>query len=109
MIPNILLVEKFLLVEKLLLFLSVNRQEMLEMLVELELDSQIKIINLLQLKVTSFKNFEIYREQLLNILEKAFQDRKRSLKISDIELEMKFPASSTFFKYLLFKYLSNFN
>lgn len=108
MIPNILLVEKFLLVEKLLEFLMVTRKEMLEMLVELELDSQIKIINLTQLKVTSYKNFEMYRDQLVDILEKAFQERKRALKISDIELQMKFPVSSTFFKYLLFQIKDRF-
>lgn len=98
---NLLIVEKFLKVEELLNFLSINKKEFVEFLIEMELKKGIKIIDVNRLIITSYKNYLNYLADLNSIIGDYYRNKKKTIKLVDIESKLKLPKSSIFFKYLL--------
>jgi len=99
----LLTVENFLEVEGLLYFFSLERREVTEILTELELARQLKVINLNYLFVTSWEHFLQNLAAMENGLRLAYESRERTLKFSQLEKAVKIPQETVFFKYLLKK------
>jgi len=99
----LLTVENFLEVEGLLYFFSLERREVTEILTELELARQLKVINLNYLFVTSWEHFLRNLAAMENGLRQAYESRERTLKFSQLEKAVKIPQETVFFKYLLKK------
>jgi hypothetical protein len=99
----LLTVENFLEVEGLLYFFSMERREVTEVLTELELARQLKVINLNYLFVTSWDHFLQNLAAMESGLRKAYEGRERTLKFSQLEKAVKIPQETVFFKYLLKK------
>jgi len=98
-----LTVENFLEVQGLLYFFSLERREVTEILTELELGRQLKVINLNYLFVTSWEHFLQNLAAMESGLRQAYEGRERTLKFSQLERTVKIPQESVFFKYLLKK------
>lgn len=101
LITEFLAVEKFLEVEKLLTFFRLAREEVLAYLVEQEARQAVKIIDLCHLSVTSHKNFKECEAEMRACLGQAYEKREKTVKLATIERQVKLPASSMFFRYLL--------
>ena len=97
-------IEKFLKVEKLLHFLSFQREEILERLVEMELRQIVKIIDFHSLYITSYKNFQGYVKELDEMFTHAQENNIPNINVSDVEARLKIPRASIFFNYLLAKF-----
>ena len=106
---NFLNIEKFLKVNKLLYFLSTTRQEISKALIKMELEKKIKIIDFNNLYVTSYESYLNYLDEMNTILSHCYESRKKNIGLSEIESKLKLPQSSTFFKYLLRIFDSNFS
>lgn len=106
---NLTLIDKFVKIDELLHFFSINRGKILDLLVEKELQKEIKIINFSQLAVTSFENFQKYLEQLNSIFTECYTGGIQALKFSEIESKIKVPQSSLFFKYLVHTFTNRFS
>lgn len=100
---DLLTVENFLEVEGLLYFFSLERRGVTEVLTELELARQLKVINLNYLFVTSWEHFMQNLAAMENGLRQAYEGRERILKFSQLEKTVKIPQETVFFKYLLKK------
>ncbi len=107
-ILNLTTIDKFVKIDELLHFFSIDRREIIELLVEKELQKKIKIINFSQLVVTSFENYQKYIEQLNAILTEHSTSGNQALKFSEIESKIKLPQSSLFFKYLIHTFTNRF-
>ncbi|MCP5104440.1 MAG: hypothetical protein GY950_13720, partial [bacterium] len=94
-------IEKFLKIDELLHFFSFHREPLIEFLVEMELKQKFKIINFNSLSITSYENFQHYRDELNAILTQCYTGRTQELKLSEIEAKTKLPQSSLFLKYLV--------
>jgi hypothetical protein len=99
----LLSVENFLEMEGLLYFFSLERRETTDILIDLELSRQVKIINLNYLFFTSWEHFLHNLAAMESALRKAFEGRERSVKFSQLEKTVKLPQETFFFKYLLKK------
>ncbi len=111
--PEILLlnfsaIEKSFGIAELLDFFSIDRKEMSEFLIRMELDKKIKIIDFLNLTVISYDNFLKLRAELNSIFTSCFVNRNKTLKTSEIESRLKLPQSSIFFRYLLYSFREDF-
>jgi len=102
-------VEKFLKIDELLDFFSLNREDVLEFLVQKEIEQQIKIIDFYHLCIISNENLESYLEELNQIFTECFTNRVKNIKLLEIETRTKLPQSSIFFKYLLHRLTKNFS
>ena len=96
-------VENFLELEGLLYFFSLERREAVEVVTGLELASQVKVINLNYLYVTSWEHFLQNLAAMEEVLRAAFENRERTVKFARLEKAVKIPQESVFFKYLLKK------
>jgi hypothetical protein len=96
-------VENFLEMESLLYFFSLERREAVDVLTELELDRQVKIINLNYLFITSWEHFLLSLSAMEGALRSAYENRERTVKFTRLEKAVKIPQESVFFKYLLKK------
>ncbi len=104
----LLTVENFLEVEGLLYFFSLERRAMTEILTEMELARQLKVINLNYLFVTSWEHFQQNLAAMENGLRLAYEGRERTLKFSQLEKTVKIPQETVFFRYLLKKCCQEF-
>ncbi|MCK4763883.1 MAG: SelB C-terminal domain-containing protein [Candidatus Aminicenantes bacterium] len=98
---DFLTLEKILRVAELLNFFSFDREEMVRLLIGKELAQEIKIIDFSGLTVISYETFLGCREELSSIFNNYLVNRDKSIKIADVEVKLKLPRSSIFFKYLL--------
>jgi hypothetical protein len=96
-------VENFLEMEGLLYFFSLERREVVDVLTELELAKQVKVINLNYLYVTSWEHFLQNLAAMEEVLREAYEGRERTVKFTRLEKTVKVPQESVFFKYLLKK------
>lgn len=96
-------VENFLELEGLLYFFSLERREAVEAVTGLELASQVKVINLNYLYVTSWEHFLQNLAAMEEVLRAAYESRERTVKFARLEKAVKIPQESVFFKYLLKK------
>ena len=108
-ILNLMFIDKFVKIDELLHFFSINRREIIDLLVEKELQKKIKIINFSRLAVTSFENFQKYLEQMNSIFTECYCSGNQALKFSEIESKLKLPQSSLFFKYLVHTFTDRFS
>jgi hypothetical protein len=67
-IPNLLSVEKILKVDKILYFLSIDHNDIIDTLMKLELNKEIKIIDFNELSIMSYSNYLEYIQELTDIL-----------------------------------------
>jgi hypothetical protein len=96
-------VENFLEMEGLLYFFSLERREAVDVLTELELAEQVKVINLNYLYITSWEHFLQNLSVMETVLRAAYENRERTVKFARLEKAVKVPQDSVFFKYLLKK------
>jgi hypothetical protein len=94
-------VDKFLRVDELLDFFSLDRQDAVAFLVDMEVKEKIKIINYSHLLVTSYEHYHHYLEMLNALFTESYAGTNQVLKFAEIESKIKLPQSSLFFKYLL--------
>lgn len=104
LIVEFLKIEKFLKVDKLLHFLSFEREEILEKLVQMELRQIVKVINFQSLYITSFKNYKGYVTDLDELFIHAQENNIKNIDVAEIEAKLKIPRASIFFNYLLAKF-----
>ncbi len=102
-VPVLLAVENFLEMEGLLYFFSLERREAVDVLTELELAQQAKVINLNYLFITSWEHFQQSLTAMVGTLRRAFEGRERTVKFAQLEKAVHVPQESVFFKYLLKK------
>jgi hypothetical protein len=108
-LTNLPAIDKFLKMEELLDFFSIDRREMIDFLVEMELQKKIKVIDFNHLAVTGYENFLGCREQLNALFTESYTGQNQVIKFSDIESRIKLPQVSIFFKYLLHTFSSDFS
>ena len=102
-VPALLTVENFLEMEGLLYFFSLERHEVVDMLTELELAQEAKVINLNYLFVTSWRHYQESLAAMEKVLRQAYDSRERIVKFTSLEKAVKAPQESVFFRYLLKK------
>ncbi|MCP4147112.1 MAG: hypothetical protein GY757_05120 [bacterium] len=103
-------IDKFVKMAELLDFFALDKEEIKELLIDKEVKEEVKIINYNNLSVTSFENFQSYRQQLEAIFTECFTTvRHQSLKFSEIETKIKLPQSSIFFKYLIHTFTRSYS
>ncbi len=102
-VPALLTVENFLEMEGLLYFFSLERHAAVDMLTELELAQEAKVINLNYLFVTSWEHFRESLAAMEKVLRQAYEGRERTVKFTRLEKAVKAPQESVFFRYLLKK------
>ena len=98
---NLLSVEKFLKVQELISFFRIDREELIDFLIEKEMERVIKVIDFTCLSITSYENLKEYYDELKGILKEYYDSGVKSVKFTDIEAKLKLPQSSLLFKYLL--------
>jgi hypothetical protein len=106
---SFLSVEKNLKVSELLYFFSESKEKMIELLLKKELEQKIKIIDFLNLSITSYKKLQEYRAELKSILSDYVINRGKAAELPEIESRLKLPGSSIFFKYLLYSIDESFS
>ena len=100
-ILNLLNIEKFLRVERLLNFFSLEKEKVTEFLIEMEQSRRIKIIDFNSLYIVSYDHFQNYLKELKSLFQYLYENRIKAIKFSEIESKIKISQSSIFFKYLL--------
>ena len=108
-LANLAAIDKFLKIEELLDFFSIDHEKIVAFLVEMELKKKLKIINIHNLIVTTYENYQDYRDQLNTILTVCYTGRNQVLKFSEIEAKLKLPQTSIFFRYLLHTFANDFS
>ncbi len=99
---NLIYVENFLKCSLLLDFFKINKENLIQHLTTQEIDNKIKIIDVSLLYITLYDNYKKYLEELNQIILTKYNKREKTIKLSDIELKLKLPKESIFFKYLLY-------
>lgn len=102
-------IENFLRVEKLLYFFYLDKKETINLLIEKELEKKIKIIDYNTLYITSYKNFKDCLLNLKSLLSHYYENRIKTIKLSELESKLKIPQLSIFFRYLLNSVSNNFS
>jgi hypothetical protein len=108
LILHLLTVERFIKLDELLEFFSIDREEMIDFLVEKEIQKEVKIISPSTLFITSHENFQFYLDELNGIFTDCYTTRIKTMKLSEIEAKIKLPQMSIFFKYLVRRLLNHF-
>ena len=98
---KLLTVEKFLKARELLSFFTISREELVDFLIQKELGKEIKIIDFTHLSIITYEILRNYLQGLNTILADCYTAKTQSIKLSEIESNLKLPHSSLFFKYLL--------
>ncbi len=98
---ELLQVDHFLEVERLLSFFSLQRAWITDLLVELEIAEKVKVIDFGHLAVVAFDHFRHVVDELQTLLAEAYEKRAKSLKLTDVVRQIKIPQESLFFRYLL--------
>lgn len=108
-LANLAAIDKFLKMEELLDFFSIDREKMVAFLAEMELKKKLKIISIYNLAVTTYENYQEYRDQLNSIFTACYTGRNQVLKFSEIEAKLKLPQTSIFFRYLIHTFTNDFS
>jgi len=98
---NLLNIENFLKSNTLLSFFNVSQDFLTSFLAKKEIDKEIKVIDVNLLFITTYNNYKSYLDELNKILLTKYNKREKSFKLSEIELKLKLPKESIFFKYLI--------
>lgn len=98
---EILEIEKFFNVTRLLDFFSMDKKSVTDLLIEKELEKKIKIIDFHSLYITSYGHYQDSIQELKSMFQHYHDNRIKSIKFSEIEARIKISQSSIFFKYLL--------
>jgi archaellin len=98
---NLLTVEKFLKAQELLSFFTMNREELIDFLIQKEVQQAIKIVDFTHLSITTYENMRNYIKELKALLTGYHSSGAKSIKLSEVETRLKLSQSSIFFKYLL--------
>lgn len=108
-LANLAAIDKFVKMDELLDFFSIDYETMVAFLLEMELKKKLKVISFCNLAVTNYENFQEYRDQLNAIFTECYTGRNPVLKYSEIEAKIKLPQSSIFFRYLLHTFTNDFS
>ncbi|MCK4836676.1 MAG: SelB C-terminal domain-containing protein, partial [Candidatus Aminicenantes bacterium] len=108
-ILGLLSIEKFLKLERLLKFFSLEKQKIIDFLIEMELAKKIKIIDFNSLYIISYDHFQSYLKELKSLFQYLYENRINTIKFSEIESKIKISQSSIFFKYLLSSFDNTFS
>jgi selenocysteine-specific elongation factor len=108
-ILNLLSVEKFLKVHRLLDFFSLEKGEVTDFLIEMEQSRRIKIIDFNSLYIVSYDHYQSYLKELKSLFHYLYENRIKAIKFSEIESKIKISQSSIFFKYLLNSFDNTFS
>ncbi len=106
---NLLSVENFLKCSLLLNFFKIERESFAKSLTKKEIQHEIKIIDVNLLYLTSYENYITYLKELNQFILNKYNKREKSFKVSEIELSLKLPKESIFFKYLLYSLKEEFS
>jgi len=98
---SFLTVEKIIRLQDLLDFFTLDREALVEELLVLEKEQQIKVIDFLYLTVTTEETFLSYLEEFHQLFNAYFVNRNRVVNLAEIEAEVNIPRSSLLFKYFL--------
>ena len=98
---HLLSVEKFLRAQELLSFFHMDRETLLDFLLQREVRQEIKIIDFTHLAVTSYENVRNYFLELETVFTDYYTGNIKTVKLAEIEAKLKLPQSSFLFKYLL--------
>lgn len=98
---ELLSIENFLKLEKLIEFFSLDKKSVISFLIEMELNQKIKIIDFSTLYITSHQNYQNNLAQLKDIFTQYLENKNKNISLTEIESKLKIPKSSIFFKYLL--------
>ncbi|HLP44569.1 MAG TPA: SelB C-terminal domain-containing protein, partial [Candidatus Kapabacteria bacterium] len=108
-LANLAVIDKFVKMDELLDFFSIDREKMIAFLLEMELRKKLKVISINNLSVTSYENYQDYRTQLNDIFTACYTGRNQVLKFSEIETKLKLPQASIFFRYLIHTFTNDFS
>ncbi|MCU0288596.1 MAG: SelB C-terminal domain-containing protein [Acidobacteria bacterium] len=108
-LANLANIDKFVKMDELLDFFSIEREKMITFLMEMEIIKKLKVISLNNLTITSYENYQDYRSQLHEIFTACYTGRNSVLKFSEIETKLKLPQSSIFFRYLIHTFTNDFS
>ena len=108
-ILEILDVEKFFSVTRLMYFFSLDKKNITDLLIEKELEKKIKIIDFHSLYITSYDHYQNFIKELKSLFQHHYENRIKSIKFSKIESRIKISQSSIFFKYLLNSFEETFS
>jgi hypothetical protein len=109
LVLELLGVEKFLRVQDLMDFFNLDRESLIDFLLEKEIRQQLKIIELTNLHITSYPCFRTHLEEMNALFTQYYTNRTKSIKYSDIEAKLKLPSVSLLFKYLVRRLTTNFS
>jgi hypothetical protein len=106
---NFITIEKFVRAQELLDFFSISRDTIIPYLLEKEIHKELKLIDLTYLSITAYDTILGYRDSMNAILSDCYTSRTKSIKLSEIETQLKLPQSSILFKYLLYSFKDQFS
>ncbi|MCK5220096.1 MAG: SelB C-terminal domain-containing protein [Candidatus Aminicenantes bacterium] len=84
-------------------FLSMNRRELLDILIRLESEKKIKLMDLINLYSCSYKIFTDNFNNMVEKLSNSYNSRLKTIKFSDIAGQVIFHPDSIYFRYMLEK------
>ncbi|MBN2346944.1 MAG: SelB C-terminal domain-containing protein [Candidatus Aminicenantes bacterium] len=102
-VQELLSVENFLQADRLLGFFPLDKRQALDMLTQLELAREAKVIGLSDLFLTSWEHYRQHLAAMESVLRVAYEGRERTVKYARLEKAVKIPPESVFFRYLLKK------
>jgi hypothetical protein len=100
-ILDLLSIDKFLRVQKIMGFFAFEKKNVTDFLLEMELNRMIKIIDFNSLFIISYDHFQNYLNELKSLLNFLFENRINTITFSEIEAKIKISQTSILFKYLL--------
>ena len=98
---EILDIEKILKVSELLFFFSFTPGDILEDLLQMEIEKKIKLIDVVNLTLTTYENYLNYKEELHSLFNTFFVNRNKTVNLIEVESNLKLPRSAILFKYLM--------
>ena len=106
---HLLNVEKFLRAQDLLAFFHMERETLLDFLLQREVRQEIKIIDFTHLAITRYENVRNYFKELEALFTDYYTGKVKTVKLAEIETKIKLPQSSLLFKYLLQRFKAQFS
>ena len=90
-------------------FLSLNNDELLEILTRLESEKELKLLDITNLHTCSYKIFTDNYSNMVEKLTNSYNSRIKSVKLSDLAEKILFHPNSIYFRYMLEKARSKQN
>ena len=94
-------VENFLELAPLLPFFKTTRAQALKLLQQKEIDGTLRVLEIHPLYLTTARHLQELKQQMVTLIERAYEDRQGSIPLATLEGEVKIPRSSLLFRYLL--------